>query len=85
MPIHITIELNDRVIERLHIARISNSSSRAPGRVHQYSILKQEHAPTNDAGWEAGTHFTHQYGDGLETCIRKGLEALENEPKLDSE
>lgn len=78
MPIHVTIAINDRPIKNVHIARVSGGAGRARGVVHEYSVLDQQNEPASDKEWMDGTLFTHKYGDGVETLVRRALEALEH-------
>lgn len=77
MPLKVTIELNDRTLSTLHIARISKSSGRNQHQEYEYSVIKQASAPVSDEEWMSGTPFIHAYGDAVEICVRKAIEALE--------
>ena len=79
MPIEVSIKVNEREVSVLQIARVSGGFDRNAGKTHTYSVLKQPKPPQRDAEWDAGAKFTHRYGDGVETCVRIALEALNSE------
>jgi hypothetical protein len=76
MPIHVTIAINDRVVENVHIARMGTDAGRVAGVEHEYSVLMQNQAPQSDEEWEQGVRFKHAYGTGLMRCVEKGIAAL---------
>lgn len=76
MPIHVEIRANEQVVQQLHIARLGNKLHRTVGVVNHYAaVLGTE--PTTYAEWEAGTHFTHTYGEGVEVLVQRALNAIE--------
>ena len=73
MPIHVDIWLNDKLKTQLHIARIAGKGE--PDSMNTYTAVYGE-APEYYTEWmDRGTVFRHRYGDGLEECVRKALEA----------
>lgn len=76
MPIHVEIRANEQVVQHLHIARLGNKLHRTVGTVNRYAaVLGAE--PVTYAEWEAGIHFTHTYGDGVEVLVQRALNAIE--------
>jgi len=74
MPIRISIDINGREIETLHIGRDRGGSTK-PDSINNYFVVKSDHYPTSDE-WYQGTTFTHRYGDGVEQCLANALAAL---------
>lgn len=68
MPIHIPVYINDRLIKTYHIGRVAGDVQ--PDSINDYLIIE------DDQLWQIGKKFTHKYGDGVETCIIKGLSAM---------
>lgn len=75
MPIHVTIAVNDREVEHLHIARMKGSG-RNPDSVHTYSALRQKDEPAREKEWDDGVFFTHRYGDDITVIVQRAIEAL---------
>lgn len=71
MPIHIPIYVNEKLIKTYHIGRLEGNAT--PDSVNEYVINK------DDEFWSAGTKFTHRYGDGIDICIIKGIQAIDKE------
>lgn len=76
MPIEVSIKVNEREVSVLQIARIAGGWDRKADKTHTYSVLQQAEAPQRDAEWDAGVTFTHRYGDGVEVCVQRALEAV---------
>jgi hypothetical protein len=76
MPIHVEIRANEQVVQHLHIARLGNKLHRTVGAVNRYAAVFGPE-PITYAEWEAGTVFTHAYGDGVETLVQRALNAIE--------
>lgn len=89
MPIHVDINVNTELVQRVHICRMDGLSME-PDSVHIYSVVVSEKRPIfhEDRGttlqftdhptwleWESGVKFTHRYGDGATVCVMKGLQA----------
>lgn len=72
MPIQIKIHVNEKLIETVHVARLSKSGLQSAS-VNTYGVLKQSSEPTN-AEWDAAPTFEHRYGDDLTTCALKALQ-----------
>jgi hypothetical protein len=85
MPIHVTIYVNDHMVRELHIGRTtSNPEDMLPDSVNTYlAILGSE--PLRIEGWKQGVEFTHRYGDPIEVCVQKALDALTYKPLSEAE
>lgn len=68
MPIHIPIYVNDRLIKTYHIGRLEGDTD--PDSINTYIIIE------DDQLWQVGKKFTHRYGDGIDTCIYRGLDVI---------
>lgn len=77
MPIHIDVRVNDRPIKSLHIGRESGGTD--ADDLNTYVIMETAFGDI-PLRWDYTTRFQHRYGDGVDVCIRKGLEALTEEP-----
>lgn len=88
MPIQVHIEVNGRPVKSIHISRESGGTS--ADDVNTYRVIKKDalegsrfssrafaEVPSYSEWTDRGVSFIHRYGDGIETCVRKGLEALE--------
>ena len=75
MPLHITVKVNDHLIEDLHIGRIKGGTN--PDDLNTYLVVAGDHPITLEGWKESGIEFTHRYGDNALVCLRKALEALE--------
>lgn len=71
MPIHIPISVNNKLIKTYHIGRLEGDVQ--PDSINTYVIVQ------DDQLWHVGTKFTHRYGDGLDACIIKGIQAIEGD------
>ncbi|NCV87290.1 MAG: hypothetical protein EBW14_15795 [Oxalobacteraceae bacterium] len=67
MPIHIPIYINDKLIKTYHIGRVAGDTN--PDSINKYLIVQ------DDQLWSVGREFEHRYGDGVEACIIKGINA----------
>ena len=79
MPLKVTIELAgyygvDRKLSEFWVARQEELKDRSQGE-HVYEVSEKIHP------WETLTRFSHEYSDGAEVCVRKALEAMEEEKK----
>jgi hypothetical protein len=68
MPIHVPIYVNDKLIKTYHIGRLKGDAE--PDSINDYLIIE------DDQLWRVGKPFTHRYGDGVETCVIKGINAM---------
>lgn len=68
MPIHIPVYVNDRLIKTYHIGRVAGDTD--PDSINEYLIVE------DDQLWQVGKKFTHRYGDGIDTCVIKGINAM---------
>lgn len=74
MPLHVTIKINDRTINTVHIGRMKGGTG--PDDINTYLAVSGEQPMFTDDWYENGTEFTHRYGDGAEICVKKALEVL---------
>lgn len=73
-PIHIDVYVNHKPIHTWHIGRIMGGTD--PDDINPYLIVK---GPSNELpNWkdEDGVEFMHRYGDGIDTCIQRGIHAI---------
>jgi len=95
MPIQVHIEVNGRPIETIHIGRDSGGTN--PDDLNTYLVLKKpalegtrltsrafDVEPSYREWTAEGKSFEHRYGDGIETCVRKAIEALEANDNKDN-
>lgn len=73
MPLNITVHVNDRFIKQYRIGREEGGTELDD--INTYRILEFE-AGDGDQLWTMGDKFEHRYGDGVDVCILKGLQAL---------
>jgi hypothetical protein len=79
VPVRVKIDINGRVVSTIHIAREKGLPT--PNSENTYrAIIKNESPSYNDLN--DGVMFTHRYGDGVEICVKKAIEALEKNNKL---
>lgn len=92
MPLHIDIRINERLIQRIHIARMTHNGTR-PDSINEYSVVasygKQEQteiggvihqfaSEPEEWEWDASTiRFMHRYGDSERVCLMRAIQALE--------
>lgn len=72
MPIHINVYVNSKPIKAYHIGRLE-------GEAHDDSIntyVMFAGGVNENPRWDDGERFTHRYGDGIDVCIAKGIQAL---------
>ena len=77
MPLHVTIKVNDDLITDVHIGRIEGGTN--PEDINRYVVVAGEEPLTIGTWLELGKQFDHRYGDGAVACVRKALEALEQD------
>lgn len=90
MPLHIDIKINEKLIRRLHIARMT-SNGMNPDSINEYAVVMGEKRPVIGGGldskvfpvepefWEwdlSEIRFLHRYGDDELTCLIKAIEAV---------
>jgi len=73
-PIHIDVYVNQRPIHSWHIGRIMGGTD--PDDVNPYLIVKGPNNGNPDWNSETGVEFMHRYGDGIDTCIQRGICAI---------
>lgn len=72
MPIEVRISINTHEIKTLHIGRIRGGTR--PDDVNTY--IAQWGMYDSRLDWkDVGVQFTHRYGDPIEVCVAKALEA----------
>jgi hypothetical protein len=71
MPVHVTIAINAKPVQNVTIWR--TEKFKGPDFYHQYGVLT-----TSEDGETAEATFSHLYRNGVEECVRRGLEALAN-------
>lgn len=93
MPLHIDIKINEKTIQRIHIARMTKNGMK-PDSINEYAVVKGEETLYYDEDlgrlqrgvpkepdwldWENSTvRFNHRYGDSAQTCLLKALETME--------
>lgn len=92
MPLHIDVRINDDLIRRLHISRMT-SNGMNPDSVNEYSVVVAEKETVYHGDlarkeykecpewweWELSTiRFYHRYGDDELTCLLTALQAVKN-------
>lgn len=81
MPIHVTIAINDDVLETVHIGRIEGDTR--PESVNVYLAVAGK-KPSSVQDWkERGEAFLHRYGEGAYACVMRALDVLINRRVLD--
>lgn len=75
MPVRIRIDVNGRDQRTYWIGRIKGKAE--PDWINTYIIAEgDEYVPDwQFDSLDAFPSFTHRYGDGLEVCAQRGLEA----------
>jgi len=73
MPLHVTISVNDRLLNTLHIGRVSGGTR--PDDWNTYVVVDGSE-PQSNAEWLTGAGFEHRYGDGAEVCVMKAIDAM---------
>lgn len=74
MPIHVYIHVNEDIVNELHIGRVQGGTD--PDDTNDYLAVDGTR-PTRLEDWHIdGVPFKHRYGDGLEKCVQRGMEAL---------
>lgn len=96
MPLHIDIRINDDLIRRLHISRLTSNGMK-PDSVNEYSVVvaeketvfrgeiarKEFKACPDWWEWETSEiRFMHRYGDDELTCLLKAVEAVKRHEEL---
>ena len=74
MPVNIDVYINDRHIKQYRIGRAEGTTD--PDSINTYHILEFEDGDDDLKLWADAPVFKHRYGDGVDVCILKGLEAL---------
>lgn len=83
MPVRIRIDVNGSDQKTFWIGRIEGGQQ--PDSINTYVIgtgsPDLEAWNYHGVGFETLPHFGHRYGDGLEVCVQKGLEAWTEEER----
>ena len=90
MPLHIDIRINENLVRKLHISRMTHNGMQ-PDSVNEYSVVVAEKETIVRHGriqkefkdcpdwweWELSEiRFNHRYGDDDLTCLMKAVEAV---------
>ena len=71
-PINIDAYINNQYVKSYHIGRKEGEAE--PDSINTYWIVESFDSEGPD--WTPEHSFEHRYGDGIDVCIKKGLEAL---------
>jgi hypothetical protein len=71
VPIHIDVFVNNKPIKSYHIGRTQGDTN--PDSVNEYVLMETAY-DDDPLVWDYSKKFGHRYGDGIDVCIRKGLE-----------
>jgi hypothetical protein len=73
MPIEVRISINTNEIKTLHIGRIKGGTNLDD----ENTYIAQWGTYESRLDWKDATvSFTHRYGDPIEVCVAKALDAL---------
>lgn len=90
MPLHIDVRINEEIIERLHISRLSKNGM-SEGSVNEYGVIRSvKETAYNESGvtikqfprepewveWLEAPSFQHRYGDDSLVCLLRALETM---------
>lgn len=90
MPLHIDVRVNDSLVRRLHISRMTHKGMK-PDSINEYSVVVSEKESVIRHGrvykeykdypdwWEwdiSEIRFNHRYGDDDLTCLMKAIQAV---------
>lgn len=90
MPLHIDVRINDEIIERLHIARLSKNGMQEQS-VNEYGVIRSvKETAYNESGvtikrfpkepewvdWLEAPSFEHRYGEEALVCVLRALETM---------
>lgn len=98
MPLHVDIKINEKLLQRIHIARMTNNGMQ-PDSINEYAVVVESNShstfnqvqiPPEPEQWQwdlSDIRFMHRYGDDEFTCLMKALEAFQNyqNPPLNSQ
>lgn len=76
MPLNVTIAINGRPINHLHVGRLSGGTR--PDDMNTYAVVSSDRADASEikyAEWIEAPKFEHRYGDGAESCVQRALQA----------
>lgn len=75
MPIHVKIDINGHPVSELHIGRIEGDTN--PDSINKYRAVSGTR-PLTVEDWysNGGVEFEHRYGDMVDVCVMKALQAL---------
>lgn len=74
MPIHVDIRINERLINQIHIGRLSGGTG--ADDVNTYLAVEGDQPLVLPEWKQRGVEFEHRYGDGAEKCIELAIVAL---------
>lgn len=72
-PIHIEVYVNQKPIHSWHIGRVLGGTKEDD--VNVYLVSKGPIGVRADWASEENVEFMHRYGDGIDVCIQRGLQA----------
>lgn len=76
MPLNVSIAINGRPLQYLHIGRLSGTTDSES--LNTYAVVVSSD-PTgsriSNDDWMDAPRFEHRYGDGALTCVQKGIQA----------
>jgi hypothetical protein len=74
MPIRVTIEVNEREVETIHISREHKKINVDGPNI--YNVVRQEPIPSYREWTDNGIQFEHINGEGILVCVDKAIQAL---------
>lgn len=74
MPLHVLVYTNNQISKTFHIGRREGEGFNNSVNAYEVVIDRSED-PESDVDWDAGTQFTHRYGDGRDICITRAIQA----------
>ncbi len=73
MPLHVKVYVNDDYQKTFHIGRRSGDDLNSS--INTYEVVVGDIEDPLQPEWDDGVQFTHRYGDGLDVCVIRGIEA----------
>ncbi len=87
MPIQVYIEINGNPITTIHVGRLKGGTN--SDDINVYTAVAKDsqvkHLPDgrrytidypSNHEWDNGAIFEHRYGDGVEACVERAIQAL---------
>lgn len=79
MPVRVKIDINGLVVSTIHIGREQGLPTPNSENVYR-AVIKNDNPDYRE--FMDGVQFTHRYGDGVEICVQKAIDALNKNNKL---